>query len=309
MAPFTFADIPPQRGRSAIVTGTGGLGFETALALARAGGEVVLAGRSAEKGAHSIAAIRKAVPGAGIRFEALDLASLASVEAFATRMSGERDSLDLLVNNAGVMTPPERRTTSDGFELQFGTNYLGHFALTGHLLGLLRRGRAPRVVNLSSLAHRSGRIDFDDLQSQRAYSPWRAYRQSKLAMLIFALELQRRSDAGGWGLMSNAAHPGFARTDLIRNGPGTGGLLMRLSLMLQPLMSHSAADGALPTLFAAASPDAEGGAYYGPDWFYELKGSPKPARVMPQARDEAVAARLWDVSEQLTKAPFAAPTG
>ncbi|QCI67030.1 SDR family oxidoreductase [Phreatobacter stygius] len=306
MAPFTSADIPSQLGRSAIVTGTGGLGFETALALARAGGEVILAGRNPDKGIASVAAIRKAVPAASIRFEPLDLANLGSVAAFGERMRAERPSLDLLVNNAGVMTPPERRTTFDGFELQFGTNYLGHFALTAHVLPLLRQGDKPRVVNLSSLAHRSGQIHFDDLQGQNAYSPWRAYAQSKLAMLIFALELQRRSDAAGWGLMSNAAHPGYARTELIPNGPGTGGLLSRLSLLLQPLASHSAADGALPTLLAATSPEAVGGAYYGPDWFYELKGPPKLAKVMPQAKDEAAAARLWDVSEQLTKTSFSA---
>ena len=258
MTNWNTTNIPPQQGRSAIVTGTGGLGYETALALARAGGDVVLAGRSAAKGMASVAQIQAAAPGARIVFEQLDLASLASVAAFSDRILGTRASLDLLVNNAGVMTPPTRQTTSDGFELQFGTNYLGHFALTARLLPLLQQGHAPRIVNLSSLAHRSGAIQFDDLQWERSYKPWASYAQSKLAMLMFALELQRRSDAAGWGLMSNAAHPGYARTELIANGPGKDAFLSKINVLIQPLISHSAADGALPTLFAATSPDAKG---------------------------------------------------
>jgi NAD(P)-dependent dehydrogenase (short-subunit alcohol dehydrogenase family) len=199
MAPWTIADIPSQSGRSAVVTGTGGLGFETALALARAEAEVILAGRNADRGAASVARIRAQVPEANIGFAELDLASLASVAAFAKRMAAEHGSLDLLVNNAGVMTPPRRHTTADGFELQFGTNYLGHFALTGRLLPLLRAARAPRIVEVSSIAHRRASMDFQDLQAEKRYRPWAAYGQSKLAMLIFALELQRRSDAGGRG--------------------------------------------------------------------------------------------------------------
>jgi len=304
MSAWTFSDIPSQQGRLAIVTGTGGLGYETALALARAGGDVILAGRNPDKGTASVARIKAAVPSARIVFEPLDLANLSSVEAFTGRMLAERRHLDLLVNNAGVMTPPLRETTRDGFELQFGTNYLGHFALTARLLPLLRQGHAPRVVNLSSIAHRNGRLHFDDLQWERAYKPWPAYGQSKIAMLMFALELQRRSDAAGWGLMSNASHPGYARTELIPNGPGTEGLFMKLSLLVQPILSQSAAAGALPTLFAATAPAAVGGAYYGPDGFYELKGPPKLAHIAPQARDRAAAARLWEVSERLTGAAF-----
>jgi NAD(P)-dependent dehydrogenase (short-subunit alcohol dehydrogenase family) len=202
------------------------------------------------------------------------------------------------------MALPERQLTTDGFEMQFGTNYLGHYALTAQLLPLLRRGNQPRVVNLSSLTHRRGAINFDDLQGTWPYSPGKAYSQSKLAMLMFALELQRRSDAGGWGLMSNAAHPGFARTDLIVNGPGASGLLGLLNKVLQPFISHSAAEGALPTLFAATSPEAKPAGYYGPSGFYELKGPPAPAKIMPQAKDLAVAARLWDVSAALTGVAF-----
>ncbi|QIG97017.1 MULTISPECIES: SDR family oxidoreductase [unclassified Bradyrhizobium] len=305
MTGWSTADIPRQRGRTAVITGaTGGLGYETALALARAGANVVLTGRNGAKGQDALARIRAQLPDAAVTYETLDLASLASVADFAARFAASHDALDLLINNAAVMALPKRQVTSDGFGMQFGTNYLGHYALTAHLLPQLRRGQNTRVVNLSSLAHRSGAISFADLQSQRAYVPWRAYCQSKLAMLMFALELQRRSARNGWGIMSNAAHPGYARTELIPNGPGTDSLSWRLGRYLQPLMSHSAAAGALPTLFAATSPAAEPGGYYGPDWFYELKGPPVPARIMPHARDTVVAEQLWDVSAMLTGVSF-----
>jgi NAD(P)-dependent dehydrogenase (short-subunit alcohol dehydrogenase family) len=211
-----------------------------------------------------------------------------------------RQSLDLLINNAGVMALPRRQTTADGFEMQFGTNYLGHFALTARLLTLLRGAAAPRVVSVSSLAHRTAFIDFNDLQGQRIYSPWKAYGQSKLAMLMFAIELQRRSDAAGWNLASNAAHPGFARTGLFASGPG--GLVSLASGFAAPLFGHSAADGSRPILFAATSPDAKAGAYYGPGGLGELRGT--PALIMPQARDATAAARLWNVSETLTGTSF-----
>jgi len=220
MAGSTQAKIPSQLGRTAVVTGaTGGLGYETALALARAGSEVILTGRDDRKGRSAIEKISGEVTGAKVSYEHLDLASLASVADFAQRM-GARQSLDLLINNAGVMALPRRQTTADGFEMQFGTNHLGHFALTAGLMPLLRRATGPRVVSVSSLAHRTGFIDFNDLQGARVYSPWKAYGQSKLATLMFALELQRRSDAAGWNLTSNAAHPGFARTNLFASGPG-----------------------------------------------------------------------------------------
>jgi NAD(P)-dependent dehydrogenase (short-subunit alcohol dehydrogenase family) len=305
MTDWTTADIPPLNGKTAVITGaTGGLGYETALALAGRGATVVLTGRNDLKGRNALDEIRARFPSAKVVYETLDLASLASVADFAGRFATSHDALDLLINNAGVMALPKRQTTADGFEMQFGTNYLGHYALTARLLPWLRRGNQPRVVNLSSLAHRSGRIDFDDLQGARAYVPWRAYCQSKLAMLMFALELQRRSDAAGWGVMSEAAHPGYARTDLIPNGPGGNSLSWRLGRLLQPFISHSAAEGALPTLFAATSPQAKAGGYYGPNGFYELKGAPVPAKIMPQAQDTAVAARLWDVSATLTGVSF-----
>jgi NAD(P)-dependent dehydrogenase (short-subunit alcohol dehydrogenase family) len=305
MTDWTIADIPSQDGKTAIITGaTGGLGFETALALAGAGATVVLTGRNDAKGQNAIQRIRGQFPNAKISYQTLDLASLASIADFAARFAAAHVSLDLLINNAGVMALPKRQTTADGFEMQFGTNYLGHYALTARLLPQLRRGHQPRVVNLSSLAHRSGAIDFNDLQGAKSYNRFKAYSQSKLAMLMFALELQRRSDAAGWGLLSNAAHPGYALTDLMANGLGTRSLIGQFGKILQPFASHSAAAGALPTLFAATSPEAQPGGYYGPNWFYELKGPPAPAKIMPRAKDVAVAARLWDVSAALTGVSF-----
>src|SRR6202795_174413 len=305
MTNWTIVNIPPQAGKLAVVTGaTGGLGYQTAMRLAQAGAEVALTGRHEAQGREAVSRIPNQFPDAKISFEALDLANLASVADFARRFATAHASLDLLINNAGVMALPTRQTTVDGFEMQFGTNYLGHYALTAQLLPLLRRGHEPRVVNLSSIAHRTGFIHFSDLQGERLYSPWKAYNQSKLAMLMFALELQRRSDAGGWNLMSNAAHPGYARTDLIANGPGASGLLWQINKLLRPYVSQSAAEGALPTLFAATSPEAKAAGYYGPNGFYELKGPPVPAKIMPQAKDAAAAARLWDVSSALTGVSF-----
>ncbi|RXT49098.1 SDR family oxidoreductase [Bradyrhizobium betae] len=305
MTDWTTADIPSLSGKTAVVTGaTGGLGYETAMALAGAGAIVILTGRNDAKGLRAIEGICERFPGALIAYEHLDLASLSSVADFARRFAASNEQLDLLVNNAGVMALPKRQQTEDGFEMQLGTNYFGHYALTARLLPQLRRAKAARVVNLSSLAHRSGAINFDDLQSRHSYRPWRAYCQSKLAMLMFSLELQRRSLAAGWGLMSLAAHPGYARTDLIPNGPGTSSFQSRVSRWLQPFISQSAAEGALPTLFAATSPAAEPGGYYGPNWFYELKGPPVVARIMSQAKDFAAAAMLWDVSATLTGVSF-----
>ena len=299
MAPWTASDIPSQTGRTAVVTGTGGLGFHDALALARAGATVIVAGRNPRKGAEAVDRIREHVARADVRFEALDLASLASIEAFAARLGGAMEGLDLLINNAAVMTPPRRQVTSDGFELQFGTNHLGHFALTARLLPLLRRGRAPRVVSVSSVAARSGVLDFDDLQSERRYKPMAAYGQSKLACLMFAFELQRRSDVGGWGVQSVAAHPGIARTDLLPNGAGPSSPQAMIRRFLWFLF-QPAAQGALPTLFAATSSQAEGGLYYGPDRLGETRGHPALARVPAQALDRTDAARLWADSARLT---------
>src|SRR5581483_2274957 len=296
------ADIPSQLGRTAVVTGaTGGLGYETALALARAGAEVVLTGRDDRKGQAAIDKIGREALGARVSYARLDLASLASIADFAERMQS-RPSLDMLIDNAGVMALPRRQVTADGFEMQFGTNYLGHFALTARLMPLLRRASAPRVVCVSSLAHRAAFIDFNDLQGQRIYSPWKAYGQSKLAMLIFALELQRRSEKAGWNVSSIAAHPGFARTGLFASGPG--GLTSLASELAASFFGQSAADGARPILFAATSPNAKPGAYYGPGGLGEVRGLPAQALIMPQARDAATAAKLWNVSETLTGTSF-----
>jgi NAD(P)-dependent dehydrogenase (short-subunit alcohol dehydrogenase family) len=303
MTRWTALDIPPQHGRSAVITGTGGLGYEDALALARAGCDVIIAGRNPRRGAEAVERIRFHVSGARIRFERLDLADLASIAALGERLTRQLIKLDLLINNAGVMVPPERKVTSDGFELQFGTNYLGHFALTAHLLPLLRENRSARVVTVSSIAAPQGMIAFDDLNAEKSYKPMPVYAQSKLACLIFAFELQRRSDAGGWGISSIASHPGVSRTDLLLNGPGPTSVqgLVRSYL---PFLFQPAARGALPTLFAATAPEAEAGGYYGPDGIGGIRGYPAVAKTPPQALDLDVAAHLWDVSEELTGVQF-----
>jgi NAD(P)-dependent dehydrogenase (short-subunit alcohol dehydrogenase family) len=298
--PFTRADIPDQTGKLAVITGaTGGLGYETALALAAAGAEVVLTGRNAKKGADALSRIRTAYPSARISYETLDLGSLKSVADFAAAFSAAHDHLNLLVNNAGVMMPQRRETTVDGFELQFGTNHLGHFALTGQLLPLLRAARAARVITVSSIAHRSAAMRFDDLQWTTGYNPTRSYGQSKLSNLLFALELQRRSDSQGWGIKSIAAHPGVSSTELVANGIGTGFIGSIASTMIR-FFGHPPAPGALPQILAATSPDAKPAGYYGPTGFFEIAGPPGTAQIMPQAADPAAAARLWTISERLT---------
>lgn len=303
MAAWTANEISAQQGRSVVVTGTGGLGFETALALARAGAEVIVAGRNPAKGAEALNRIRERVGAANLSFEVLDLASLPSVAAFGERMRAQRKRLDLLINNAGVMVPPRRQETADGFELQLGTNYLAHFALTAHLLPLLRQGRDPRVVTVSSIAARNGAIELDDLHGVRGYKPMTAYSQSKLACLMFALELQVRSETLGWGVASMAAHPGVSRTDLLHNAPGRwSGIGITRSLLW--FLFQPAAQGALPTLFAATSTEARPGAYYGPDKMGETRGHPAPSKIPPQATDRSMAARLWTVSETLTGISF-----
>ena len=285
---WTAADIPDQAGRVAVVTGANsGIGRIAARELARAGAEVVCACRNTAKG-------REAFPDGDVEVRELDLADLSSVRAFAESFEGK---LDLLVNNAGVMAPP-RRLTADGFESQFGTNHLGHFALTGLLIGALAAAPEPRVVTVSSGAHRIGRIRFDDLQGERHYNNWLAYGQSKLANLLFCFELQRRAEAAGAPLRSIAAHPGYARTNLQFAGPKWyEQVVMRVT---NPLLGQSAEMGALPTLYAATYPDLPGGTFVGPNGFMEQRGHPHVVTAAGKAYDEAAARRLWEVSEELT---------
>jgi len=306
-------NLPDQSGRLAVVTGANsGLGFEVSRRLAQAGADVVLAVRNQTRGQEAVERIRAEQPVGQVSFEQLDLSSLESVANFSQRLLDRARPVDLLINNAGVMAVPERQTTADGFELQLGANYLGHFALTGRLLPLLHASDAARVVSLSSLIHHQGRINLEDLQSERQYGPWAAYAQSKLATLLFSQELHRLSQRNGWDIVSNAAHPGITRSNLQHSGPsqGRGGpvttalaLLLRL-LMVTPGLSQSVQMGALPILFAATSPYGVGGGYYGPSGLGSLTGWPAPDAIAPQARDERVAAQLWSASERLTGVDF-----
>jgi NAD(P)-dependent dehydrogenase (short-subunit alcohol dehydrogenase family) len=302
---WTPEQIPDQTGRTAVVTGANsGLGLVSARELARRGATVVLACRNAEKGADALQEIAQAAPGAQLELASLDLSSLASVEAFAEHFRSTHTGLDLLLNNAGVMAPP-RRVTDDGFELQLATNHLGHFALTGRLLGAMEGRPDARVVTLSSLAHRMGRIDFEDLHSERRYSRWRAYGQSKLADLLFALELDRRLRAAGSGVKSLAAHPGYAATHLQSAAVPTPDRLVMV--VTNALVAQSADRGALPSLYAATEPGLDGGLYIGPDGPGEFRGHPRVVSPNRAARNEAVAARLWAVSEELTGVHFELP--
>jgi NAD(P)-dependent dehydrogenase (short-subunit alcohol dehydrogenase family) len=301
MSVWNTRNIPAQSGKFVIVTGANsGIGYHTALELARAGADVALAGRSEPRYRESLQHIRSEVPAAKVRFEKVDLSSLTSVAEFSKRLLAEARPIDLLINNAGVMMPPARKATADGFELQFGTNHLGHFALTAQLLPLLRRARQSRVVNVSSLAHRQGAIHFDDLEWARKYKPWPAYAQSKLANLYFTFEFQRRSEANGWGVISNAAHPGGAQTELIANGQGSDTIASKLATRVVGIFGQSATQGALPTLFAATALDANAAGYYGPNGFLEIRGAVAPAHVAARAKDPSIAKKLWEVSEQLT---------
>jgi len=295
-------DIPDLGGRTIVVTGgNSGIGYEAALQLARSGAHVLLACRDPQKGATAAAVIRALHPSAAVHVQPLDLASLASVRAFAAAFSAAHPQLHVLCNNAGVMALPYR-TTADGFEMQIGTNHLGHFALTGLLLERLLATPGARVVNVSSGAHRFGRIRFDDLHWQVGYRKWAAYGQSKLANLLFTYELQRRSEAAGRALISVACHPGYAATNLQTAGPKMEGSsrLQRLAELGNRLCAQSAVIGALPTLYAATAPDVRGGEYIGPNGIGELWGPPTRVRSSARSNDRDAAARLWQLSEQLT---------
>lgn len=300
---WALQDMPSQQGRIFLVTGgTSGIGYESAKALAAAGAHVVIAARSdVERGEEVIASIRQEIPGARLRYEKFDLADLASVRALRQRLDAMLPRLDGLINNAAIMNPPERGTSAEGYEMQFAVNYLGHFALTAELLPLLRKSDSPRVVTLSSIAARQGTINFSDLQYEQDYDAGAAYAQSKLACLMFALELQRRSDASGWGIQSIASHPGLSRTNLQANN---GFLRRSLRVLFQP-----AAQGALPTVYAATAREAQGGAYYGPTGLLEARGSLGLATVPSAAADTQASARLWKVSEELSGTRFPSTVG
>lgn len=300
--------VPDLRGRFAVVTGANsGLGFGLAKRLSAAGADVVLAVRDPAKGERAIAEIRREVPQAKLTIRQLDLSSLPSVAATAEELTAEGRPIDILINNAGVMTPPRRQQTREGFELQFGTNHLGHFALTGRLLGLLRAAGSPRVVTVSSLAATQAKLDFIDVNAQRGYKAMRSYGIAKLAQLMFAVELDRLSQQGGWGLMSNAAHPGLSKTNLLsgasygRTTPTLHARLTRLTWRLLPFMWLDIDEGIKPTLYAAVSPHAQGARYYGPRGFYEtVRGGVTFAGMPRLARSEPDRRQLWRLSEQLT---------
>ncbi|MBB5443682.1 MULTISPECIES: oxidoreductase [unclassified Paraburkholderia] len=310
---WTTDDIAPQTGKRVLITGANsGIGYQAALTLMRKGARVILACRDNRRAEKALARLKAEVPGASAELAILELACLASVRSFAQKELAEQRRIDILVNNAGVMAPPKRLETSDGFELQFGTNMLGHYALTALLMPALELAAAespdrPRVVTIASIAHKQGRIDFDDLQSEKHYSPMQSYRQSKLANLMFAFELDRRLRAANSRVMSVAAHPGVANTNLFRSGDRSP-----LSRAARSLAGHvisaalnSESAGALPTLYAATSPHVDDGGYYGPQGFLEARGRRiGEASVATQAMDELTAQRLWQVCESLTQIRF-----
>ncbi len=307
--PWQAADIPSQVGRHYIITGgNSGIGYHAALKLARKGATVVLACRDRGRGEAAIARLAEEAPGGNVELATLDLASLASVRQFRAAELARKRPLHALINNAGVMSPPRRLETADGFELQFGTNVLGHFALTGLLLPTLQASASesyphPRIVTIASIAHKKGRLNFDDLQSSRSYSPWESYQQSKLANLMLAFELSRRLRAAHSPVVSVAAHPGVAETNLFKRADHP-----KFEKFVRGIMSHAIgtflntdAEGALPTLYAATAPEASDGGYYGPQGFMEMRGEiVGPAKIAPQATDHVAAARLWSVCEELT---------
>lgn len=294
--PWTENHMPDQTGRVAIVTGSNsGIGWEAARALASKGATVIMACRSIAAATSAADRIQALKPSGKVVVMPLDLGDLASVRAFAAAFRQDYHRLDLLINNAGVAKPPYGKTTQ-GFEQQFGINHLGHYALTGLLLDRLDATPGARIVTVSSLSHRSGIIDFDNLNWERKYNPARAYAQSKLANLLFTYELQRRLVAAGRTTLAAAAHPGWSATNALRHSS-----MMR---SLNPIFAQPPKMGVLPTLYAATAPDVQGGEYYGP-MTLELRGYPKKVVSSPRSHDEAVARRLWTVSEELTQVKYA----
>ncbi|MBH23232.1 MAG: short-chain dehydrogenase [Myxococcales bacterium] len=303
---WTAEQIPEQRGRVVVITGANsGIGLEAARALAREGAHVVLACRNQAKGRDALQRLQRELPDAQLELGSLDLADLASIRAFAAHVRETHERLDLLINNAGVMALPYRKT-ADGFEMQLGTNHLGHFALTGLLLAPLLNAEAARVVTVSSQAHRVGAIRFSDLHGEQGYDKWRAYGQSKLANLLFAYELQRRLKRAGASAISVACHPGYSGTNLQMVGPQMSGssLTERIMNLGNSLLAQSAAMGALPTLYAATAPHVRGGDYIGPSGPMEMRGHPVHVASTARSHDRATAQRLWALSEEMTQVRF-----
>ncbi len=301
MATFNIHIIPSQKGRIAIVTGANnGLGYETALALAKKDMKVILACRNLAKAEIAKQAICKEVPQAEIDIMVIDLSKLASVRTFANAFLEKYTQLDILINNAGIMTPPFS-LSEEGFESQMAANYFGHFLLTALLLEMLMKTPHSRIVTLSSIAHKTGKINFDDLQSQKKYSPMVAYSQSKLACLMFSYELQRRLTQMGSQTISLAAHPGISDTNLLKNTPIPNWLFDLFKPIMNLTFLQSAKAGAEPTLYAALGEDVKGGDYFGPDGFNEMRGRAKKVESTPLSKDETLAKKLWEVSERLCK--------
>lgn len=304
MKGWTLDDLPSLEGQVWLVTGANsGLGLESVRALAARGARVVMACRALARGEEAAADVRRTTPGAQLQPEALDLGSLEAIERCATRVLAREPRLDGLLNNAGVMAIP-RSLTADGFERQLGTNHLGHFALTLRLLPALSRAPAARVVTVSSLAHRGAILPLDDLMGERRYTPWGAYAQSKLANLLFTFELQRRLRAAGSPVRAVAAHPGYAATRLFDAQMERSPLAAWVMGAGSELLAQPASDGALPQLYAAAHAEVEGGAYYGPGGWFELRGSPRRVDSSARSKDVGTAQRLWEASEALTGLRF-----
>lgn len=294
--------MPDQTGRTFVVTGANsGLGYETTRELARHGGHVIMAIRNEKKGREALARLHAEQPDAALELRLLDLADLDSVRAFAADIRADGVPVDVLINNAGIMMPP-RTLTRQGYELQFGANHLGHFALTGLVLNILAGGRDARVVTVSSSLHKRGHIHFDDLHGERRYSPIAFYSQSKFANVLFGLELDRRLRAAGLPVRSLLAHPGYAATNLQSSGPT--GLLNLLMNVSNRVAAQSASMGALNQLYAATDPDAQSGQFIGPDGRGEMRGHPTVVHPVESAKDTATAARLWQLSEELTGVRF-----
>lgn len=294
----------------AIVTGAnGGIGFHTALQLAKDGAHVVLACRDYAKGTDTLRRVLDAVPAAKVELAILDLSSLDSVRKFCARFMENNTNLDLLVNNAAVMALPKRTLSKDGFEMQLATNHLGHFLLTAELFPHLLKSAAPRVVTVSSIAHRYGKIDLNDLNAEKDYEGWAAYGNSKLANLLFSFELARKIKKAGLPILSVAAHPGVAKTNILSSGPQAGTKVLRtyISELFTNLFAQTDAEGALPVIFASEDPSVVNGEYFGPNGMMEVRGVPTRVSAKPNALDEEVASKLWSASEEMTQTKFLTP--